>query len=236
MISICVPMYNESSIIESTAKTLCEYMSSRYGNDFEIIFSNDGSRDNCADIVESLALPNVKVVGYEKNQGKGCAVRHAILASAGDIVIFTDADLAYGVDVISQAVDELHKNEYSAVVASRALHPNGYEGYTFIRKLASKTYIKALNTLCGIKLSDAQCGFKAFRGDEGRKIFSHCQTNNFAFDLEAILVAQKMKLKIFEMPAMIINHRDSKVNVLRDAPKMLKEALAIKKRVKNIEI
>ena len=102
--------------------------------------------------------------------------------------------------------------------------------------MASKTYIKVLNTLCGIKISDAQCGFKAFCGDEGRKIFSNCQTNNFAFDLEAILVAQKMKLKIYEMPAMIVNHRESKVNVLRDAPKMLKEALAIKKRVKNMEI
>ena len=236
MISICVPMYNESSIIGSTAKTLYEYMTAHYNDNFEIIFSNDGSRDNCADIVKNLDLPNVKVVGYEKNQGKGCAVRHAVLSSVGNVVIFTDADLAYGVDVIEQAVDKLHKNEYSIVVASRALHPNGYEGYTFIRKLASKTYIKILNTLCGIKISDAQCGFKAFKGDIGREIFSHCQTNNFAFDLEAILVAQKMKLKIFEMPAMIVNHRESKVNVLRDAPKMLKEALAIKKRVKTMEI
>ena len=88
----------------------------------------------------------------------------------------------------------------------------------------------------GIKISDAQCGFKAFRGNEGRTIFSYCQTNNFAFDLEAILLAQKMNLKIFEMPAMIVNHRESKVNVLRDAPKMIKEAALIKKRVKNTKI
>ena len=234
-ISLCVPMYNESSIIEETARTIYEYMSKNFGSDFEIIFADDGSRDGSSDIVKSLNLPNVRVVGYEKNQGKGCAVRHGVLASLGDIVIFTDADLAYGVDVIKEAVDILDKGEHSVLVASRAKHKEGYEGYTFVRKLASKTYIKVLNLFGGIKISDAQCGFKAFVGAKGRKIFSLCQTNNFAFDLEVILIAQKMKLKIYELPAKIINHRESKVNVIKDAFKMMREITIIKKNISKIE-
>ena len=234
-ISLCVPMYNESSIIAKTARELHDYMSKNFFDDYEIIFSDDGSRDGSSDIVKNLNLPNVKVVGYEKNQGKGCAVRHGILASRGDIVIFTDADLAYGLDVIKEAVEIMDEGEHSVVVASRAKHSEGYEGYTFIRKLASKTYIKVLNLFGGIKISDAQCGFKAFDGEKGRKIFSLCQTNNFAFDLEVILVAQKMKLKIYELPAKIINHRESKVNVIKDAFKMMKEISKIKKNIKKIE-
>lgn len=234
-ISLCVPMYNESSIIAKTARELHDYMSKNFFDDYEIIFSDDGSRDGSSDIVKNLNLPNVKVVGYEKNQGKGCAVRHGILASRGDIVIFTDADLAYGLDVIKEAVEIMDKGEHSIVVASRAKHSEGYEGYTFIRKLASKTYIKVLNLFGGIKISDAQCGFKTFDGEKGRKIFSLCQTNNFAFDLEVILVAQKMKLKIYELPAKIINHRESKVNVIKDAFKMTKEISKIKKNIKKIE-
>ena len=234
-ISLCVPMYNESSIIAKTARELHDYMSKNFFDDYEIIFSDDGSRDGSSDIVKNLNLPNVKVVGYEKNQGKGCAVRHGILASRGDIVIFTDADLAYGLDVIKEAVEIMDEGEHSVVVASRAKHSEGYEGYTFIRKLASKTYIKVLNLFGGIKISEAQCGFKAFDGEKGRKIFSLCQTNNFAFDLEVILVAQKMKLKIYELPAKIINHRESKVNVIKDAFKMMKEISKIKKNIKKIE-
>ena len=233
-ISLCVPMYNESSIIADTARQLNTYMSNYFGDNYEIIFADDGSNDNSAQIVNELNLKNVRVVGYEKNLGKGGAVRHGVLASNGDLVIFTDADLAYGVDVIKEAVEILEKGEYDLLVASRAKHKEGYEGYTFIRKLASKTYIKVLNLFGGIKISDAQCGFKAFDGKKGREIFSYCKTNNFAFDLEVILIAQKMKLKIFELPAKIINHRESKVNVIKDAIRMLKEISIIKKNIKRL--
>lgn len=233
-ISVCVPMYNESSIIADTAAKLHRYMTEHFENDFEIVFSDDGSRDGSADIVNSLGLSGVRVVGYEKNQGKGCAVRTGVLASEGDIVMFTDADLAYGMDIIEEAFKILVKGEYPVLVASRAKHKDGYEGYTPIRKLASRTYIKVLYLFGGIKISDAQCGFKGFRGDIARRIFSHCQTNNFAFDLEVILIAQKMNLRIYELPAKIINHRESKVNVIKDAFKMLKEISRIKKNVKKV--
>jgi dolichyl-phosphate beta-glucosyltransferase len=234
-ISLVVPMYNESAIIADTARALYKYMSENYGTDFEIIFANDGSRDNCAQIVEELSLPCVRVVGYDKNQGKGCAVRHGVLASSGEIVLFTDADLAYGLDVIKEGVDVLEDGKHDLLVASRAKHPEGYEGYTPIRKLASKTYLKVLNLFGGIKVSDAQCGFKGFNGDVGRRIFSYCETNNFAFDLELILIAQKMGLKIYELPAKIINHRESKVNLVKDATRMVKEIFKIKKRIKLIK-
>ena len=232
-ISLCVPMYNEGSIIEKTAVELSKYMSEKFGEDYEIIFADDGSRDGSADLVNNLHLPNVKVVGYSQNQGKGCAVRHGVLASTGDVVIFTDADLAYGTDVIFDAVKVIEEGKYPVLVASRAKHKEGYEGYTPIRKIASKTYIRVLNLFGGIKISDAQCGFKAFDGKVGRKIFSLCKTNNFAFDLEVILWAQKMKLKIYEMPAKIINHRESKVNVLKDAFRMLKEISVIKRNIRK---
>ena len=135
-------MYNESSIIKETAQTLHDYMSANF-EDYEIIFSNDGSRDDCGRIVEDMNLPCVRVVGYEVNRGKGYAVRTAMLAAEGDIVMFTDADLAYGCDVIGRVADTFAANpDADMVIGSRNLSKDGYEGYTFIRKLASKIYIK----------------------------------------------------------------------------------------------
>ena len=235
-ISLCIPMYNESSIIADTAKTLHEYMSATFDN-YEIIFSNDGSKDGCDKIVEEMNLPHVRVVGYPNNQGKGCAVRTALLAAEGDIVMFTDADLAYGCDVIKQVCDEFaaHPNA-DMVIGSRNLHKDGYEGYTFIRKLASKTYIKVLCLVGGFKLSDSQCGCKAFTRETVQEIFPRCEVNGFAFDFEAILWATKLKKTIVETPVKIINHRESKVNVLRDTFKMLRDLSKMKKRIKKTKI
>ncbi len=234
--SLCIPMYNEEPIIRETARILSDYMSANF-DDYEIIFSNDGSKDGCDKAVEELGLPCVRVVGYEKNMGKGYAVRTAILAAEGDIIMFTDADLAYGTDVIKRVYETFEQNpDADMVIGSRNLHKDGYEGYTAIRKIASKVYIKVLSILGGFKLSDSQCGCKAFRRDAAKKIFPRCEVNRFAFDFECILWAVKFGMKIVEMPVKIINHRESKVSVLRDSFKMVRDILKMRRRIKKAKI
>ena len=208
-ISVCVPMYNEAAIIAENAQKLWAYMEENFvtpegERDYEIIYSNDGSKDGCDNIVESLGLPGIKVVGYENNKGKGYAVKTAMLASVGDIVMFTDADLAYGTDVITQMVDTFDANPDSQlVIGSRNLSEDGYSNYTLIRKIASKAYIKVLCIVGGFKLSDSQCGCKGFRRQAVDQIFPRLEVNGFAFDFEALLWASKFKYKITEMPVSI---------------------------------
>ncbi|MEE0969381.1 MAG: glycosyltransferase [Clostridia bacterium] len=234
-LSICIPMYNESKIIADTAASLSNYMEKNFASSgYEIIFSDDGSTDSSRKIVDSLGLPFVRTVGYEKNRGKGSAVREAVLASSGDIVMFTDADIAYGVDTISCMIEALDNvPDASIAIGSRNLTGDGYDGYTALRKLASKAYIKVLNIAGGLKLSDSQCGCKAYRGPEAKKIFKSCKVDGFAFDFETILRAQKLGFKIIEVPVKIVNHRESKINVFRDAFKMLGDLRRIKREIRK---
>jgi len=232
-ISLCIPMYNESSIINDTLKTVDSYMESNF-DDYEVIFSDDGSTDDCRKAVEEYPNKRIRAVGYEHNQGKGAAIRNGVLNAAGDIIIFTDCDLAYGLDVVKKAVSMFEADaEADMVIGSRNLSGDGYEGYTFVRKIVSKTYIKCLCLVGGFKLSDSQCGFKCFRRETAHAIFSECTVNGFAFDFEVIIKATNRKDKILEMPVKIINHRESKVNVLRDSFKMLKDLRRIKKANKK---
>lgn len=237
-ISLVIPMYNEEKIIKDTAKEVHGYMTERFGaGNFEILFSNDGSLDASAKAVEELSLDGVRVVGYEKNQGKGCAVRDGMLKAEGDVVMFTDADLAYGTDVIGRFYDHFESDpETQILIGSRNIGDDGYEGYTFLRKIMSKTYIKVLCLAGGFKLSDSQCGCKAFTNDSAKRVFSLCTVNGFAFDFEAIMIADRMGLKISEAPVKIINHRESKVNVIKDTIKMLGDLRRIRKRVKKLDI
>ncbi len=235
-ISVCIPMYNENKIIADTAKTLSEYMSTHF-DDYEIIFSNDGSRDGCDKTVEALGLPNVTVIGDEINRGKGYAVRNAMLHATGDVRMFTDADLAYGTDVIERIFKMFEEHpEADMVIGSRNLQKDGYESYTFMRRIASKIYIRILCWAGGFRLSDSQCGCKAFRGAAAERIFPRCEINRFAFDFEAILWAMKMELCIKEMPVKIINHGESNVRIVRDSIRMIRDLRKMKKRIKHASI
>ncbi|MBQ2735083.1 MAG: glycosyltransferase [Clostridia bacterium] len=235
-ISVCIPMYNENRVIAHTAKTLSEYMESHF-EDYEIVFCSDGSRDGCDETVRSLHLPHVRVIAYPDNQGKGCAVRTAMLAAEGDVRMFTDADLAYGTDVIEKVAKAFAENpEADLVIGSRNLKKDGYEGYTLLRKIASKVYIRVLCIAGGFRLSDSQCGCKAFSAKAATRIFPRCEVNGFAFDFEAILWAVKYNFKIVEIPVRVINHGESKVHVVRDTVRMLRDLRKMKKRIKKASI
>lgn len=231
-ISLIIPMYNESSIIKETALTVSKYMAERF-EDYEVIFVDDGSKDASSDIVKELALPNVRVEGYGENRGKGAAVRHGMLVADGDIRMFTDADLAYGTEVVERAYKRFSEEKIDILIGSRRLSDDGYEGYTFLRRIMSGVYVKILCLFGGFRLSDSQCGCKAFSSKAAKDIFSRCEVRGFAFDFEAILWATELGYCISEMPVKIINHRESKVNVIKDSLKMLRDLRRIKKQVKK---
>ena len=231
-ITVVIPMYNESGIIERTARILSEYMESAFDL-YEIIFFDDGSTDGSAGIVDSLGLPCVRVLGTQENHGKGSAVRRGMLEATGDIRVFTDADLAYGTDVIRRVYDLMCEDtDVDAVIGSRNIGEDGYQGYSFKRKLMSKVYIKILCLMGGFRLSDSQCGFKAFKASAANELFPLCTVDGFAFDLEVILNAIKYNMQIKEMPVKIINHRGSSVHPVRDAFRMLRDLRKIKKKIK----
>lgn len=234
-ISVIIPMYNESKIIADTAKQLSNYMKDNF-DEYEILFSDDGSGDGSGDIVKALELPCVRVTGYSQNRGKGSAVRHGVMEAEGDLIMFTDADLAYGTDVIKNYYEHYLNARPDVIIGSRNLGADGYANYTPIRKLASKIYIKILCIIGGFKLSDSQCGCKAFGRAAARDIFKRCTVDGFAFDFEAILWSGRLGYSIDELPVSVINHRASKVNVLRDSVRMLRDIIRIKKKVKNTEL
>lgn len=227
-------MYNEEKILPDTIKTLHEYMSGAFEK-YEIIFSDDGSKDRSREIVKNCGLPNIRLVGYEQNKGKGGAVRNGMLSAKGDIRLFTDCDLAYGTDIIRTLYTNFKAAKCDVMIGSRNIHKDGYEGYTFMRKFVSKSYIKLLCFVGGFKLSDSQCGFKAFSGEAAEAVFSKCETNSFAFDFEAIMFATRLGYRINEIPVKVINHRESesKVNIVSDSLKMLRDVMRIKKHVKK---
>lgn len=241
-LSVIIPMYNEAAIVVDTAKTLSSYLenwSHATGNTYEVLFSNDGSHDDCGALVQAFAADtalehgSIQVVEADRNYGKGHAVGLGMATATGDFVLYTDCDLAYGVNVIGEAVALWQKSGCDVLIGSRNLTADGYAGYTFLRKLASKVYIKVLCVAAGFRLSDSQCGFKGFSRGMGQAVFAENETWGWAFDIEILLRALQKEAQIEEMPVKIINHRESKIHLVRDSFRMLRDILQIRKRVKS---
>lgn len=238
-LSVVIPMYNEEKVIKSTLETLYSALERDFGaGEYEVIVVSDGSSDRSPMIAQSFAdsHESFRVIAYEKNRGKGCAVRTGMLAAKGDFVLFTDSDLAYGADILAK-VHELYKqSDADVVIGSRAAKGGGYDGYTFLRKLMSKTYLRVISIAAGFSHSDSQAGLKGFTNDAVNKIFPHCEVDRFAFDLEALMIADRLKLRFAELPIKVINHGESKVNPVKDALNMLGEVRKMKKRIKKLDL
>lgn len=247
LFSVVIPMYNEKTIAKDCASSLVKRLESSAMDlsfEYEMIFSDDGSSDGCGDIVKefiseaSLGRGSMRVIRQDVNRGKGSAVRKGILDSAGDVVLFTDSDLAYGADAIIDMLLSFTSEENGAdiLIGSRKISEDGYSGYSFIRSLASKIYVKLLSLGTGFSYTDSQCGIKMFRGDVGRRIFSLCETDGWAFDFEALIIAERLGFKVREFPVKVINHRESKINLVKDSIKMVSEVGKIKKRVSKMKV
>ena len=237
-LSIIFPMYNEAKIIAGTVESVRRYIDFAVDFDCEVVFVSDGSSDGCEKIAAEAAAGDDRfvVTGYSDNRGKGGAVRYGMLHSSGDFRVFTDCDLAYGCDIIGEVARACRDRSCDIVIGSRNIDPSGYEGYTFLRKFASKTYIKLISIVAGFKHSDSQSGVKCYTKKAAEDVFPRCEVNRFAFDLESLMIAEKLGYEITEYPVRVINHNESqsKVRLFRDTFQMLGDIRKIKKRTKTI--
>lgn len=230
-------MYNESKLISSTLAELKEFCDTE--NEWELIFSNDGSTDGCEQTVANDPDPRVKLVDNKINRGKGAAIRDGIAASTGDIVVYTDCDLAYGTEQIKDIIAAHLAGRGGITAGSRNKHPEGYAGYTFLRKLASHVYLRIITLTAGCPVSDSQTGLKCFDGGAARDVFSRCEINRFAFDLEALTIGKKLGYPVGEFPVHIIRSdkelgRTSSIHLVKDSLRMLRDISAMKKRLRKM--
>ncbi len=139
-ISLVIPAYNESEGVAQTADALrpvVVYLRKKY--DVEVVFVNDGSKDNTAELLQTHFAddPAVRVVSHECNRGLGAAIRTGFQHATGDIIITTDFDGTYSFSTIPQLLSKLIVEHVDIVTAS-PYHPQGHvEGVPRYRLLFS---------------------------------------------------------------------------------------------------
>jgi len=239
-LSVVVPAYNEEKRIGDTLATILTHLQAQAFT-YEIIIVDDGSNDGTARVVESRirGLDNARLIAYQPNRGKGYAVRQGMLASEGDLALFTDADLSTPVTEIEVALGHL-QNGFDVVIGSRALAGSEISRYQpLYRRVGARVFNVLRDGIAGVDISrfkDTQCGFKAFRGPVARKLFGLLCIDGFMFDVEMLSVATRLGYRIYEMPVHWRDMPGSKLRLVRDTARMFRDLAMIRFKHSNLVI
>lgn len=233
-VSVVVPIYNEEARIRTSLSRMLGYLRSRFRH-FEIVLVDDGSTDDTQHEIVAVAERDqrVRVLSFNQNHGKGFAVRHGMLKAEGDVIIFTDADLSTPIEEVEKVIRELSSG-YPVVAGSRQ-HPGSVicVRQSWLRETMGKTFNWLVRSLLGLPFRDTQCGFKGFSREPAKEIFSRTRIDGFAFDVEVLLVAQRLGYPVKDIPISWTNSPASKVKILHDSLYMLKELFTIYSNVRR---
>ena len=230
-VSLIIPAYNESAIIPDTIRTVTAKLAD-LTESYEVLIVDDGSTDGMAELVKACGNSHVRLERYTPNHGKGRAVRTGMLAAQGKILLCTDADLAYGADVFQTILERFAAGNADLVIGSRRIGPDGYKSYPPLRLLTSKCFGLLVKLVSGLDY-DTQCGIKGYRREAARTIYSRCAVDGFSFDFEVLMRADKLGLKVEQIPVSVVNFRESKVNIVRDSYRMFRDLFRIRRTIRR---
>lgn len=205
---------------------------------YEVIIVDDGSKDGSAEFLKEFVRDNAQFRLIENpHTGKAGTVTRGVLEAQGEHVLFTDMDQATPIEEVDKLLPYFDKG-YDIVIGSRS---SRRKGAPWTRILMARGMILLRSLLVGLKhISDTQCGFKMFRKHIAKRLFEKVQAlhNGFrtvsgssvsaGFDVELLLLAQKMGQRIKEVPVHWLFVESRRVNPIRDSIDGLMDLLKIK--------
>ena len=201
LISLIVPAYRQEKTIVYDLRRIKRVLDKlRYPS--ELICVVDGKDDNTFRNAWKFAKndPDIKVIGYDTNKGKGYAVRFGMCQSRGDIIGFIDAGMDINPNGLAMLLEHFEWYDADIIVGSKR-HPVSKIDYPWQRRILSMGYQLLVFILFGLKVRDTQVGMKFFKRRVLEKVFPRLLVKHFAFDVEILAVANYLGFRrIYEAP------------------------------------
>ncbi len=203
-LSVIIPAYNEEKRIGRTLAAIYAYLLAQAFT-WEILVVLDGSRDNTLQVVQQFAdgKSGIRWIARRENRGKGFTVRQGMLAALGQIRLFTDADNSTEITHFDP-MRPLLAEGYQVVIGSRDAKDAAGARQAVPQPLRKRLFGDLGNLLIQLiavpGIWDTQCGFKAFTAESAESIFSQCQVERWAFDIEALALARRRGYRIGIIP------------------------------------
>lgn len=228
LLSIIIPAYKQERTIVKDLKNINSVLNDgRY--DYEIICVVDGKVDKTFEKAKTIKSPNINIIGYEKNHGKGYAVRYGMARAKGDLIAFIDSGMDINPNAISMLLEHMKWYNSDVIVGSIRHSASKVIGYPFKRKLFSIGYHLLVRFLFGLKITDSQRGLKIFKREVLEKVLPRLLVKSFAFDIEILSVANYLGFKKIHDGPVEMDARKFKYSSIRTSTvwSMFRDTLAI---------
>lgn len=233
-LSVVIPAYNESVNFKSGVLEQVLVFLNNQTYHWELIFVDDGSTDDTYSLLSGFVKKHSGSTLHRiTHSGKAAAVIVGVAKAAGKVILFTDFDQSTPLSEVNKFI-KAHEQGADVVIAHRS---NTHKD-TFIRKIRSWAYSTLVQLVALPQISDSQCGFKSFTNSTAKKIFPRLTiglpkgsiTGGYmgAFDVEVLFIAQKLKLKIVQLPVEWTKYQSDRLNIWRDPWLMLIDTFKVR--------
>jgi putative flippase GtrA len=209
-LDIVLPVHNEAGQLAASVTALRTFLDRSFPLTTVVTVVDNASTDDTWTIAAGLAgsLPGVRALHLDQ-KGRGRALRAAWTASRSPVVAYMDIDLATGLKALLTG--------HSDVAIGTRLAPGAHVVRGARREIISRSYNLLLRIALANSCSDAQCGFKALRREAVAALLPLVDDQEWFFDTEVLIAAQRLGLRIHEVPVDWVDDLDSRVAVVRTA-------------------
>jgi putative flippase GtrA len=216
-VEIVVPVYNEAAQLARRITELRDFLNASFPFRALVTVVDNASTDGTFEVATELAAhqPGVAAMHLSR-KGRGHALRTAWSTSSAPVVAYMDVDLSTSLTALLPLVAPLLSGHRDVAIGSR-LARGAHVVRGPKRELISRTYNLLLKCVLRGRFSDAQCGFKALRADAARQLLPLVEDDAWFFDTELLVTAQRLGLRISEVPVDWVDDPDSRVQIARTA-------------------
>jgi len=204
-ISVVITVYNEEANIQPLVSQITVALK---GFDYEIVYVDDGSKDNTVRNIKSLQNPHIKLVELKKNYGQCPALKAGIDYSSGDYIVTLDGDLQNDPADIPMMIEEAERGNFDLVAGIREKRKDGI----FLRKIPSRIANWLIRLTTDANIIDNGCALKVFKADMAKSIALYGDLHRFISILAHFEGATIKQVKVRHHPRI---HGTSKYGISR---------------------
>jgi len=223
-VDVVVPVYNEEKALPKSIPELRAFLrGGAFPYEWRVVIADNASIDDTPAVSRKLEGEYPGEVAYVRieRKGRGYALKKTWGESTADVMSYMDVDLSTGLEAFPPLIKAIAEDGYGVATGSRLMRKSKIDR-SLKRTALSRGYNFIIKAVMWTRFSDAQCGFKAISREVAQKVLPLIQDNNWFFDTELLVLAEKMGYRIKDIPVTWIEDADTRVNL----QKTIREDLA----------